>query len=184
MIRLWTWQNPDFKPTDVNVPYDPRKHSRYYNDPTLPKAKEAYEEIWKRLGSCQVIWFYTRKENAVSFANREYAGNVLWRLDVPEEYIRKKGKKICSVAWHWLLSEGNCFPPEVFDKYYSQVKKLSGEYHLHYSRNQFVKDVNSYWRETPWCQLWDVLFTDCVAEECWQIILQHPVDGTWIKEEY
>lgn len=184
MIRLWTWQNPDFIPTDVNVLYDPRTHSRYYNDPAFPKAKEAYEEIWKRLGSCQVIWFYTRKEDAVSGANGEYAGEVLWRLDVTKEHIRKKGKKFCSVAWNWLFSESNCHPPEVFNKCRRQVQFLHDKYLSHYSHTQFTKDFNSYWRGTPWCQLWDVLFTDCVAEGCLQIVLQHPIDGTWEKEKY
>ena len=129
-------------------------------------------------------WSITRKENAVSGANGEYAGEVLWRLDVTEEHIRKKGKKFCSVAWDWLFSESNCPPPEVFDKCRPQVQFLHDKYHLPYSRTQFDKDFNSYWRETPWCQLWDVLFMDCVAEGCLQIVLQHPIDGTWEKEKY
>ena len=153
-MKLWTWQGKDFSLTNGNL--DSRKYSAYYK-----RYPEAFEEFWRRLGTCQIIWCYQTKEQATfNCLKKGYKGNVLWELDVPDKHILKHGN-ICSVAWSWILNRCKCKPPFKMDKDLSQ-------------------SFECFWESKTESELWKLLFLDDIVRVCSQLLIRYPVKKSWI----
>jgi hypothetical protein len=165
-MQLWTWQKPEFDITDPNTPVESKKYSEYLNC----DSRKKYEKLWSILGTDQFHWYYADKKEATdSCSLLEYKGKVLWELDVPEDQIFKR---MCCMTWHWILNNSNASPPKIFEHFLNM--------YWWPNRTTFEKDCNKHWRDMSSKQLWDCLFYDCGDKQCYQVLVRHPVDVSWV----
>jgi hypothetical protein len=179
-MKLWTWQNRKLRITDAGMKLDSRTHSTYYNDRAFPNAKEAYEELWEQLGTCQILWCYTEQRYAIKGADHEYRGKVLWELDVPEAGFLTR---VCGYAWHWLFAGKGCPGVPEFEHLRPLIEDLYALVGERYSLDRFFEDFNAFWRKLPRKSLWQVLFVDCGIQGCCDILVRHPVEKTWVTKD-
>ena len=99
-VRLLTWQGSGFDICSGEARYDRRK-ARYYNDPDLPGAKEAYERLFRELGTDQFVWCYTREPCPPDKGTRR-------ALRVPVACVLRF---VDSLAWNRILGVQGVFPP-------------------------------------------------------------------------
>jgi len=172
LMKLWTWQGKGFSLTKGIL--DSRKYSAFYKD-----NSEAFEKLWRKLGTCQIVWCYHTKEEA-TFKNlkNDYKGKVLWELDVPEKHILKRGN-ICSVAWHWILTRNKgadniCDIPQMFKKWFRIAKT---------KRRECEKGFHDGWKNKTTEELWDALFLDDIVRDCSQLLVPYPVEDTWTDDD-
>ena len=175
-MRLWTWQNPKFDITDPNTPVESKKYSKYLNCCSRLRGAanhhlKEYEKLWSVLGTDQFHWYYTDKREATnSYSRAEYKGKFLWELDVPEGQIFER---ICCMTWHWILRNRDACPPKIFENLFWD---LSWNYH-----DIPIEPIfNQPWRNMTPQQLRDCLFYDCGVKQCYQVIVRHPVDASWV----
>lgn len=178
-MRLWTCQNKEVELTGGN--FNSRKYSSYYNDPSFPKAKPAYEKLWDKLGTERVLWCFTKEKDAVDQANTaEVQDQVLWELNVPENFPEDKLKIVCSITWHWIIRGGKCVPNDLRLK----LKRQAYDNKLKFNEDELEKQFNSHWENKSPDQLWEMLFIDKIAEwGCSTVLLQHPVDNSWTPKK-
>jgi hypothetical protein len=169
-MRLWTWQNPKLDITDPNMHVDSKKYSDFLCPQLNSGANQhlqKYEELWAILKTDQFHWYYTDIEQAKG--NEEHCkGKVLWELDVPGN----KAKKICSMAWHWILNSTNTNPPKI-------IGQLLFTF-LWPDRATLLEDSNQYWRSMSAKELWDSLLCKCQAKGCCDALVRHPVAVSWV----
>ncbi len=154
LMKLWTWQGKSFSLTKGTL--DSRNYSTWYK-----RNPKAFEKLWRRLGTCQIIWCYQTKEKATfQFLKNGYKGKVLWELDVPGKHILKRGN-ICSVAWSWIMNPGRCPPPFKLDR-------------------DAEKDFHCFWENKKEEELWEALFLNGIVRDCSQLLIRYPVEKDWI----
>lgn len=78
-MKLWTWQADDSTPTFGDI--DPRRPGSYYD--MFPKYRPAFERLWDRLGTDQILWCFVDEEEA----RKPWPHRSLWALDVPDDSI-------------------------------------------------------------------------------------------------
>jgi hypothetical protein len=173
-MKLWTWQNPGFNITNPNTLVNSKRYSEYFNSEYNTIANnnylKAYEVLWSILKTNQFHWYYTDKKEATSNCSiMEYNGKLLWEIDIPNNKIFKK---MCCMAWHWILNNTNASPPKIFENFIN----------LYWwpNRTTFNKDCNKYWRDIGSKKLWDCLFHDCGIKQCYQVLVQHPINEIWV----
>jgi hypothetical protein len=98
-------------------------------------------------------------------------------LEIPEKHALAQ---VCGVAWHWIVARSDCIPPRLFEERFYTLKSL----YLKYSRDDFHKDFNGYWRGLRDERLWDTLFSKCCIRKCSTVLVSHPVEessilGSW-----
>jgi len=176
MMRLWTWQNPDFSLANKQQKVQSLEYSYYLNAPTISKkAKErhkvAYQKVWERLGTDQILWCFTQYEVAVNKLSsikefEEIRGCLLWELDAPEDKIIR----YCNAAWECLRSGK---PNHPFD-----VKEFAPD-----KWDKIVKDFKEYWKGKNEQQLLGAMFLDKFVNGCSEAIVFHPVEECSIRIE-
>ena len=86
-MLLWTWQRKGFSITDGDVQVDSRTYSDYLSgDYSSADFKQAYEDLWRILGTDQFHWYYTREKDARKPSDINQ-GKMLWTVKAPEEDI-------------------------------------------------------------------------------------------------
>jgi hypothetical protein len=182
-MRLWTWQNQTFNITNPTMPVESKKHSKYLNicsrSPDMAnKHLKEYEKLWSILKTDQFLWCYTDIGEATNSSSPvEYKGKLLWELDVPEDRILAK---ICGMAWHWIISSSNTRPGPIFENLFrGLLPSLSWNYH----EIPFEPIFNKHWRDMKPQQLWNCLFFDCGVQQCYQVLVRHPVDSSWVLKD-
>ena len=179
-MKLWTWQNPKFDITSPNTPVESKKYSEYLNCDSRGSIEannhlNKYEILWSILRTDQFHWYYTDKKEATNNCSyAEYGGNVLWELDIPEDKVLKK---ICYMTWYWILDNRDAPPPKTFECFFKVFWQMNI-----YDRTTFSDNFNKYWRDMKSQQLWkgDCLFCDCGVQQCYQVLVRHPIDGSWV----
>ncbi len=75
-MQLWTWQNQAFDLADRKHRVESLAHSVYITDSRLDnhgydrrRHQRAYEKIFERLGTDQLVWCFHRYEDAVDSAS-------------------------------------------------------------------------------------------------------------------
>lgn len=101
-MKLWTWQADEIRPSVGDI--DPRCPGSYYD--TNPKFRPAFEKLWKKLDTDQLLWCFVDEEEAKE-AREHWRGRSLWALDVPEDSILAF---IDPGVWERLLGSG-AVPP-------------------------------------------------------------------------
>lgn len=186
-MRLWTWQNRKFDITDLNMPVESKTHSKYLNvNLRLPGVAnqhlKKYEKLWSILKTDQFLWYYTDIEEATNSSSLvEYQGNVLWEIEVPENRIFKR---ICGVAWHWIISGSsgsNTSLPPIFDNLFKRLLQTSRSWN--YMKTPVEPFFNEPWQNMKPQQLWNCLFPDCGVNQCHQVLVRHPVDASWVLKD-
>ena len=176
-MRLWTWQNPKLDITDPIMYVESRKYSDHLKSSRniyAIKHLEKYKKLWSILRTDQFHWYCTNFEEATKKSSlKKYKSKILWELDVPEDEIFKK---ICSMAWHWLLKQIDAVPPKLFEYLLDDIFWLP----TIYDYTTFSNDFNRYWRDISEKQLWDILFYECEAKGCYDVLVCHPVDESWV----
>jgi len=172
-MRLWTWQNPKFSLTDKQQEVKSIEYSIYLNHECIPEKernrhKAAYQKVWERLGTNQILWCFTQYEVAidnVSVEEFEKMGCLLWEIDAPEDKIIK----YCNTAWECLRAgkaiihkrfNDSCKNLEIFDPN---------------KRNKIVKDFK-YWKDKNEQQLLNAMFLEKFINGCSDAIVFHPVE--------
>lgn len=171
MLQLWSWQTPDFSLTEGTV--NPQWSEKEKDVPGLPKSRKELSELLDT-DTDQFIQCYTYPNKG------QWPGRVRRELKVPKHHVLAY---TCNVAWHWILAHnGNnytkCWPPE----------RLWHLARFHASpplkRLEFYKKFNDGWRKKTTKQLWDALFVDKVYGDCTDVLLRHPVEKGWVKNDF
>jgi hypothetical protein len=173
-MRLWTWQNPDFSLANKQQKVESIKYSIYLNHDYIAEEqrnrhKTAYQKVWERLGSDQILWCFTRYEEAIDEASIEEFGNrgyLLWEIDTPEDKIIK----YCVVAWNYLRTG----KPKIPNGFYNSWKNL--EISELNKRNKLVKNFEEYWKDKKEQQLLGAMFLEKFVNGCSEAIVFHPVE--------
>lgn len=189
-MRLWTWQNKAFNLADRGERVRPLEFSVYTTHPQRDtgaknRHREAYEKLFERLGTDQLIWCFHQYEDAVSsasIAEFETLGHVLWEIDVPCEKIQW----YCDAAWTCLLT-GEPGLPVWMNQIHEELKYLRPEY-----AKRLEDDFMACWRGKNDDELLDLLFLNRFGNGCPEAIVFHPVDtivknplllGKWWSEQ-
>lgn len=170
LLLLWSWQTPNFSLTGGTVDHRlsifKKEHSGFEKS-----CKELCERL--EIDDDQFIWCYT-------YPKEQWQGRERWELEVPKHRVLAY---TCNVAWHWILAHnGNdytkCPPP----------KRLWHLARSHASPSlkwlEFCKRFNDGWRKKTTEQLWDALFLDKVYGDCTDVLLRHPVEKGWVKNDF
>lgn len=157
-VRLWSYHAPNFSLTSGRVNWSLSKH---YN--TIKSAPSAYAELAKNLGTDQIIWCCTTKDEHASSSNAE------WELDVPRE-------KIIAVVdeqiWNRILGL-RCSPP-ASQRHQWRIEDYSNEGHYDRMMSQFGLGPS------PPGGWWPQLFISDIAHENANALLPHPIPETWV----
>jgi len=168
LLPLWSWQTPDFSLIKGTV-----DHWQSIFKKECSGFEKSCKELFERLGTDQFIWCYT-------YPIEQWQDRERWELKVPKDRVLTY---TCNVAWHWILAHnGNnytkCCPPERL-------------WHLARSHAspplkwpEFYKKFNDGWRKKTTEQLWDALFVDKVYGDCTDVLLRHPVEKGWVKNDF
>jgi hypothetical protein len=182
-MRLWTWQNPNFVITDPNMPVESKTYSKCLNV-NRPSGKankhlKEYEKLWSILGTDQFHWYFTDREEATSnISMTVYKGAFLWEIEVPENLVFKR---ICGMAWHLILDDSNPWPGTTFENLYIYLLNILS---FKYSRNAFAEEFSRPWQDMKKRQqLWDCLFAECGVRQCYDVLVRHPVDASWVVKD-
>lgn len=178
-MRLWTWQNRKFDITDPNTRVETKSYSKdldaSYNPDYCNRHLKAYEILWGILKDDQFHWCYTNWEDAINSSSlASYKGKILWELDMPEDMIFKK---ICGMDWHWIVSDGITLPSNIFENLF---RKLLPFLFWNYNKIPFEPFFNQPWRDMKRRQLWDCLFAECGVHQCYDVLVHHPVNASWV----
>ena len=180
-LPLWSWHTPDFSLTEGTVEH---QRSRYYKTPGVSKSyKELSKQLIKRFKlepeqADQFVWCYT-EPNAESPAPDTI--KVEWQLEVPEDRVLAK---VCSAVWHCIVwcngGERGLVgtPPKKYQPLWAGIAQRSG---CGLKWDDFNKGFYDFWYNKTDEELWDALFLDRIHGECTHILLQHPLEGKWVK---
>lgn len=169
VMRLWTWQKEGFDIRDENTPVKSFKYTEYINtnqlDPQL--FKRQYAKLIKIIETSQFHWYYTDEIEAKTFQS---PGTVLWEVNVPVEKILRK---VCKIAWSNLLNRPTC-PDRLFDDW-KRIDIIQFE--------KFKQDFYDFWNRKSEEELWEMLFLETCVDGCTTILLNHPLDDSWIVKD-
>lgn len=172
-MKLWTWQNKKLDITDSGQ----KVHAgESYGE--IEEHRNAYSELYRRIGHDQFHWYSTTKEGADSHVlELEALGSVgdyqLWEVTVDETSILHK---VCGITWAWILGDGGGSAPPFWQHYFSMHISEPWD-----SREEFRDDLYRPWSNLEPSQLWGHLFVDAVVPGCTQVLLKHPVDPSCAK---
>ena len=182
-MKLWTWQNKDFDIRNGETPVKSLLYSPYLNDSNYPEDKKrrrkANIKLWKKLGNCQIHWYFTDESDAksdASFHQYEKYNMKLWELKVPFESIYKI---VCPTAWCILLGEGIIYSDNLRHCWRRQAVKKSPA-KSHQVIEKYKQQFENFWKEMSEEDLWDRLFLNDIVPECTQVLLKHPIDDDWV----
>jgi len=171
-MRLWTWQKKGFDITDPEMVVDSRRYSAYYDDPSLPGVKEAYEELWRRLEITQIIWCYTQEDEAKDI----WKGHVRWELDVDKGDVLAF---LSASAWNKIIGVKEFTPPIGLWLQWKReaLKRTPSDPHC---RDRIIEELKrAYWAPEPVQQLWKRLWLEDVSDDTWAL-LKHPIEKSWV----
>lgn len=173
-MQLWTWQSPSFSLLDGCVDHSKSEYldpSEYDRAETL---KTAYRELWRRIGSDQIIWCSTVPQKWQHYGNND---RVEWVLDVPERQI------ICfmdDIIWSYVRGDP-CGPPHRLEVQWRQEAiKLFPYDPIRRQEYCDQKEREFRGRQPETGDWWDELFVECRAEEDVSAIIPHPVEVDWV----
>lgn len=163
-MQLWTWQSKAFDLADRAQKVRSLGSSVYTTHPQLDpgmkdRHREAYEKLFERLGTGQLIWCFHEYQDAVgsaSIAEFETLGRVLWEIDVPYEKI----KWYCDAAWACLRT-GKPGLPIRMNQIHEELKHLRPNH-----AERLEDDFMAYWRDKNDGELVDLLFLNQLGNGC------------------
>ena len=167
-IPLWSYHPPVFSLLDSRV----KPHLSGYRDDSQIMA--AYAELKSRLGTDQIIWCYTRKEDF-----RETSRPMVeWALHVP---LQNVVAFYDTVAWARIIGKTPCPLPE------DKRRRIRDEALHHFpndpqSRRE-LEDARTaeIWNEhAPVGGWWSKLFVDRPDRDGIDALIYHPIDNSWL----
>lgn len=173
LLPLWSWQTRNFSLLEGVV--DHSKSIFNDNHPGFTKScKELSEQLCPKTD--QFIWCYT-------YPKKQWQKRERWELNVPKDRVLAY---TCNVAWHWILeNNGNantkCRPPEPPERLWHLARSHANP---PLKWLDFIKKFTDDWREKTPDQLWDALFLDKVYGDCTDVLLRHPVERGWVKNDF
>ena len=169
MLSLWSWQTPNFSLTGGTV--DHRLSEKEKTVSGLPQSRKELSEL---LDTDQFIWCYT-------YPNKEqWPGRVRWELKVPKHRVLKY---TCNVAWHWILAHnGNDYTNPVPPKRLWHLARSHVSPPLKWP--EFCKIFNDGWKNKTVEELWKALFPYKVYGDCTDVLLLHPIEIGWAKNDF
>lgn len=169
-MHLWSLQTPNHDLTSGRVDHT---KSEYYN--RVPTAKEAYNELWKRLEmpDGQIVWCYTDNPKIAKNGNEM----IMWELDVPRDSI------ICflkSEDWDRILHGNQIVPTKTMNHQWLAQGVAEDCDDLPAYVEQKKQDFCS--RKPDTGSWWDCLFVDGPGASI-SAIIDHPVPDRFIKRK-
>jgi hypothetical protein len=155
-MKLYTHHDPDFDLIGSKVDL---KKSVFYSNPECPEFKKAYDWLFNLIGTNQVIWCYKEVD---FFCWDHGTEEMLWELDVPEEYIA------CSIhddVWNSVISNFHYIPDECFTDDDNEVEIIN-EWEATHNKEQT-------WR--------DYIFDSSLTS---QILVRAPIKEEWVVSKY
>jgi hypothetical protein len=169
-MKLWTWHSSDFSLTQGLV-----DHARSSFFQTVLGVPSAYQELWLRLGTCQIIWCYTNREER----HKTGVPQCEWALEVPDDRILRI---VDGIVWNHIIGAKNCPGPSIDE---NEWKAEAHRLHPHDKdlRESFCANRRkAYWNQPPppegW---WSRLFVSDISGECRWALIRHPVPTAWIQ---
>jgi len=174
-MQLWTWQSKGFDLADQAQKVRSLGSSVYTMHPQLnpgmkDKHRGAYEKLFQRLGTDQLIWCFHRYEDATNHRSIDefeiLLGHVLWEIDVPCEKITW----YCDAAWACLRT-GQPGLPRAMNQIYEELKYLRPDL-----AKRLEADFMAYWRDKNDEEVLDLLFVNRLGDGCPEAMVFHPLD--------
>ena len=180
-MLLWTWQRKGFSITDGGVQVDSRRYSDYLSgDYSSAGFKQAYEDLWRILGTDQFHWYYTLEKDARKPSDINQ-GKMLWTVKAPEEGILCR---VCDCAWTTLAGEPLRMPPDWLGRAYGLLKEFNDKAGAKpYLKDKYARDFMAGWSEMNREDLLGRLLVRCAHVDCIQVLLRHPIPKEWIARE-
>ncbi|MGE5608192.1 MAG: hypothetical protein ACM359_02965 [Bacillota bacterium] len=168
-IPLWSFhEDGDFSLTRGRVEVD---RSRYYH--SSPDIADAYQRLRTLLGTDQLVWCYTRREDFKPTSIRKYE----WAIKVPRSGVLRF---IDGFIWARIIRAGEFIPPRSLDSQWKR-EALAQFPHDPSARHALVRrKKEEYWNEPePEEGWWSRLFVEGPGEHI-DALLRHPIDPAWV----
>ena len=88
-MKLWTWQADETAPNISRV--DPRRPGSYYDK--CHQFRPAFEELWKKLKTDQLVWCYGDEEEAKSPLHHNQGG-IYDKNGIPDDRLSTQNSVI------------------------------------------------------------------------------------------
>jgi len=183
-MRLWTWQSKDFSLFEKSQKVESIKHSFYVNKyPNLnirEKHREAYEKMFQKLDTNQLIWCFTNYIESIEKASIEEFEKIrhclLWEIDIPDNEIIW----YCNAAWNTLRTGKPAMPEGIWEIFHSseylfpeEAKRYENEFNIFWSGNAIEDLLNLVFLKKP---VFDLGLPNARSTGCSGALVIHPVD--------
>jgi hypothetical protein len=84
------------------------------------------------------------------------------------------------MAWHWIVSDGTTKPANIFENLFRELLPFLS---WNYNKIPFEPIFNQPWQDMKCQQLWDCLFAECRVHQCYDVLVRHPVDTSWVVKD-
>ncbi len=167
-MQLWSWQEPGFSLFEGSVDHEQSEYVR-----SVAGIREAYRGLAQRLGTNQLIWCYTVRDEYIRFGTR-----VEWVLDVPTTHVLAF---MDGIVWNRILGIKSSVPQELRWQWTQEAIRL------------FMPDVAAaerheqecykrFWDQAPppggW---WTKLFVEPQVGETIWALLAHPISKGCVR---
>ena len=175
-IPLWSFHKQDFSLVDDDH-LDPTRSENYKSSPYIANA---YRGIWRELGTDQLIWCYTRREDVRTIPRDKKE----WALRVPRSAILSF---LDGFVWARIIHAGNITPPRACEQGW-KIEAIAQFPHDISAQHSFIDAKrDEYWnRSPPPAGWWSVLFVDDPGSspvEGIDALIRYPVVTAWVVSD-
>ena len=166
-MQLWTWQEPDFSLTTGHVDH---AQSDYYKK--VSGVPDAYAQLAKLLGTDQIIWCYVCRDE---YDDLPHLTRIEWILDVPDDGILAI---IDAFIWNKIL-DIQSYPRSLYLTWLEDapLEKTARDLYI----EQRIKEYHS--QPEPDIGWWSRLFITDTSVEGATVLLNHPIQKSWVVHE-
>lgn len=166
-VRLWTWHKPDFSLTSDRVDWS---RSDYYNDESLPEVRKAYARLAEQLGTDQIIWCVTRREDHIVLPSDECCE---WEIEVPSDNILRF---VNAIVWNRIIGRNNVYPNYGREWRHRAAIQAPGD---EARQCEIVKQCEMAFDASLPPSLWSALFVNCPGVDV-NALLTCPIEPKWV----
>ena len=159
LMRLWSYQSPDFSLVEGNVDPDKSQYAQKY--------KAAYQQLWGIVGD-QIVWCCTSSDDWY-----QKSGFCEWVLEVPEDRFYRI---VDEMVWAGIRRE-SCCPQRLRSQLLAKaIEKYPNSVDAYAWLDRQVKRLVH-----PPGDPWGSLFLNDPNDFRASILLRHPVERDWVK---
>lgn len=168
-MKLWTRHGLGFSLLCGHVDHQKSPYARKY-----PSVREAYPQLWGRIGTNQIIWCSIEPKEPTLVPELEQD----WILNVPRESILRF---VDNIVWNRIVDLAPCeLPQKLLRQWDDDALRLHPDDEAERERTRKVLEQDFWEQPPPGDSWWDSVFAE--NEHCGSVsaIVQHPVRSEWV----